>query len=516
MITARWVTALVLCSSAFAQSELPMEQRTAVEWAAALGGRFQQLRNPAVARFALGQLASAVCVVDKSAGSNLYRQALTGLDGLRLATFQEGGAVLPVASFTGLWKSLMPAAVQCDPGFATFAGDRRIQAAMDAERQQARDNLARASAMIESRPDRAAQLAESAIEASDPVLLDVTQSTLFLSSLRDRAADLADNVFPKVLDAIANVSAPSTARLAELGKYLFIDPRLIEKPDKEQAETMIQAGGSSFPNLMAARYSANSEDIQLYIDAVLRVITTENASNADPIIGYALGYQMLPKARDLGFDSADKLEKAMQAFEAQAAIPVAQIQSALRQQATPRESREAGVRRHRAVAHALEDARGGRFPQARDALSGMDNPGIRGQVAALIDFAEAARAVQTRDFALALRLANGQRPGVKRILLYAAIMTARQEKISDLLPLAARDAERLPAEVRMLTLSAIAAAVFLADGERALVTLGEVIEATNDASQRPRRERFNPKIVSAIYSGAADTTTDAALILFGR
>ncbi|HEV8148511.1 MAG TPA: hypothetical protein VGP79_19105, partial [Bryobacteraceae bacterium] len=47
-------------------------------------------------------------------------------------------------------------------------------------------------------------------------------------------------------------------------------------------------------------------------------------------------------------------------------------------------------------------------------------------------------------------------------------------------------------------------------------TLGEVIEATNDASQRPRRERFNPKIVSAIYSGAADTTTDAALILFGR
>ena len=516
MATARLVTVLVLCSTAFAQSELPLDLRIAVEWAAALGGRFQQMRNPVVSRFALGQLASAVCPVDKAAGSNLYRQALTGLDGLRLATFQEGGAVLPVASFTGLWKSMMPAAVRCDPTLGTFAGDRRIQAAMDAERQQARDNLTRASGMIESRPDRAAQLAESAIEASDPASLDVTQSTLFLSNLRDRAADLADNIFPKVLDAIANLPAPSTARLAEVGKYLFTDPKLIETADKEQAETMVQAGGSSFPNLMAIRHSTNPEDIQFYIDAVLRVITAENASNVDPIIAYALGYQVLPKARDLGLDSVDKLEKAMEVFEAQAAIPVAQIQSALRQQVSAREGGDAGARRERAVTRSLEAASGGRFPQARESLSGVDDPGIRGQVDALIDFAEAARAVQLRDFALALRLANGQRPGVKRILLYAAIMTARPEKVSDLLPLAAKDAERLPAEVRMLTLSAIAAAAFPADAERALVTLGQVIEATNDAGQRPRRGRFNPKIVRAIYTGAADATTDAALILFGR
>ena len=44
--------------------------------------------------------------------------------------------------------------------------------------------------------------------------------------------------------------------------------------------------------------------------------------------------------------------------------------------------------------------------------------------------------------------------------------------------------------------------------------LNQLVASSNDATTRPRRGRFNPKIVRAVYSGATDASNDSALILF--
>ena len=67
--------------------------RDGLEWAVALRGRFREMHNPVVATYALGRLASLVCAKDRTAGSGLFREALTRLNMLPDRAFSDAGPV---------------------------------------------------------------------------------------------------------------------------------------------------------------------------------------------------------------------------------------------------------------------------------------------------------------------------------------------------------------------------------------------------------------------------------------
>src|SRR3954468_21052480 len=85
-------------------------QRDALEWTIALRGRIAQFENPVVRVHGLEGLAHFVCPLDTVAASGLYRTAITGLFSVSNGAFNERmTTVLPVASFSGLWKYVVPA-----------------------------------------------------------------------------------------------------------------------------------------------------------------------------------------------------------------------------------------------------------------------------------------------------------------------------------------------------------------------------------------------------------------------
>jgi len=125
---------LAFVSLAGAQEKDTLEKeknsRDGLEWALALRGRFREMHNPVVSTYALGRLASLVCAKDRTAGSGLFREALTRVNMLPDRAFSETGPVLPVSSFSGLWKFINPEALRCDPSLGGFLNLDRIRARM--------------------------------------------------------------------------------------------------------------------------------------------------------------------------------------------------------------------------------------------------------------------------------------------------------------------------------------------------------------------------------------------------
>src|SRR5439155_15840885 len=112
---------------------------------------------------------------------------------------------------------------------------------------------------------------------------------------------------------------------------------------------------------------------------------------------------------------------------------------------------------------------GGRIDQAREFVSRVTDSGARAQLAELINFIEAGRAIETRR-ELAMPLANLLRGGIKRSLVYAGIIAsaAQPDAALQVLPLAIHDAEPLPAEQRIRLLAALSAALVKTDTQAAM------------------------------------------------
>ena len=493
------------------------EQERSVEWAVALGGKFGQLHDPVVAAYALGRLAETVCAKDPVAGAELFRGSLGRLRLLTPAAFGSARRRLPVPSFTALWKTLTPAAAKCSAELQQLTDSERAKAKMQEERQQAPQNLGQAVSLVTSDPDRAAQLARAAITASDPMLLDIPTLTFFLSNLRDRAGDVADELFPDALNFIASAPQPSPGLLQELGKYLFTAPRYRDLPDVEQASETYKVGSTSIANFTSNRKSASSDDIRQYIEAALKVLTATNDPYYDPVTAYAIAFQMLPKAEDVAPDLVDKLREALVPIVQLAGSGVGQVQAAIGgSQGADAEGGEGPRNRDRLVRRVLAATGMRKFTEARDLLKSVDDLPVRSQVGPLIDFAEAAAALENKDVQWSFTLANSLRGGVKRALLYAGLAAAARDRGQALgyVALGLRDTELLPAEQRMLTTAGLAGAMLRVDADNGLSALNLFVKAANDAYSSPREGRFDPQVIRKHSPLSKSTTfTDSSLIL---
>jgi hypothetical protein len=498
-----------------AQEEVPRET---IDWAVAMGDRFRKIQNPVVVSHALARLAGTICPHGPLAASTLLREAFAGLDRLDDRVFSGQGPVLPVASLASLWKLLASTASDCDPDLLQAVDNERIRARLDEERREANSNIARARGMIDTRPDRAAQLGDSALASADPSTFNFPAFGLFLSELRERAADLADDLFPKALDLVASAPAPSPGLLSELGKYLFVASDLREGPDKRYHQRTTLIGGSEIADLIAIRHSANPDDIKLYIESAVRVLASAGNPSYDSLTAFSLGFQLLPKTPARAPEQAERLDRLTAQLRALAGEDAGRVESFLARSIEIDEfGGDSGIRGDRAIGQLLSAAASGRFDEARGLLTRVDDAGVRGQARAVIDFAEAARSIQTRNIERALFLANRLKPGVKRGLLYAGITSAAPPgQVFEIASLGRKDAEILPAEQRVVILSAVAAAMLRHDTEYVLGLVRDIVASANASLEAPRRWLFSPRVVRLSYRGPVAFASDSSLILFGN
>jgi hypothetical protein len=497
--------------------------RETVEWIVSLRGRMAQMANPVVRVHGTASLARTVCPVDPSAASGLYREAISSLFNLPDGAFGERGTtVLPVGSFSGLWKYVIPAALKCDPGLVAVAENQRARERMTAERTGANATLRRALEVLNSdkrdMADRAAQIGGAALEAADPETLDIALLSSLLSTLNGTAPDLADDLFLRSLEFVMSSPAPSPDSLQSLAKFLLTAADASGKPNEDQGAQSYTVAGATVEKLTAARSNANPDNIEALIETTLRLLDIPAAVNRNPVVAYALAYQLLPRARDLMPDRAPDLEKAVAQLQAENANAAAQVQAKVGAPGNPDpESGDPAAR----ISWLIRQIRGalaaGQIERARELLPGVADLPARGQLKALIDFEEAARAAaQHNDQAVSM--ANQLRPGIKRSLLYIAIIANMPgfDTALSVLPLAARDLALLPAEQRVILYSALSAALLRTDVDSALGVMNQLVAACNDVRVSPRRGKFDPASVRRTYSPGSSTGTDSALILAGR
>jgi hypothetical protein len=137
----------------------------AISWTSAVREPMRRLTNRVVTTYGIASLATVACPVDKELASDLFREAVEDLNSVPDATFHDSKKVLPVATFSGLWKLVMGPGMKCDARLPQ--PNDRARAKRDAERQEAASYLEQAK--VADDPERAAQLAQAAMEAGDAV-----------------------------------------------------------------------------------------------------------------------------------------------------------------------------------------------------------------------------------------------------------------------------------------------------------------------------------------------------------
>jgi hypothetical protein len=516
----RTLLVLFTCGACFAQDRDPV--RDAVEWTVALRGRMAQMANPVVRTYATAGLARVVCPVDQAAASSLYRDAISSLFNVPSSAFGERGTtVLPVASYSGLWKSVVPAALKCDPGLVAVAENQRARERIAAERAGANATLQRAYGLLspnmpldkQDMLDRAAQVGRAAVEAGDPDTLDIDLLSLLHSALNSRAPDLADDLFTRSLEFVMSAPSPSPDGLQSLAKFLFTAPNLAGTPDEDQRNKSYTISGATVENLMATRTNANPDNIEALIESTLKLLDIPNSVNRNPVVAYALAYQLLPRARDLMPDRAPDLEKALAQLEAENASVATQVQAKLGAAENPDQDSGDPARRMSWLISQIRGAlAGGQIERAYELLPGITDLPVRSQLKNLIVFFEAARAVEKHNDQ-AVSMANLARPGIKRSLLYIAVVAnaPRLDLALQVLPLAAKDIAPLPAEQRVRLLSALATALLRTDVDSSLSVLSQVVAACNDVRVNPRRGKFDPASVRR-----SSNTNDSLLVMTGN
>jgi hypothetical protein len=516
---------IAVCSLAAAQDATKL--RDALEWTIAQRDSMQQMTNRVVQVHGIASLGILVCPEDRGEGSGLFRQAIAALHGVPQSAFTDKGTtVLPAASFTGLWKYVVPSALKCDPGLAEAANNQADKARMEDEKRRANLTLQRAWDLIDPKlvldkadnNDRAAQMANAALDAGDPDVLNVVLLTQFLSQLRERAPDLSDDLFLRALDFVMSATIPNPGSLQELSKYLFTAPKYLDKPDADQNSESFQTGGANIEVLTATRVSANPDDIEALIDTTLRLLKLPTAVAFNPTAAYALALQLVPRSRDLTPDRVDELETAVAALASEISS-AAQIQARLGASQNPdQESGDPAYRDFQLTGRIKGELAAGRIDRARELLTRITDSDTRTQLAELIKFTEAGHAAEAHSDQ-AMPLANLLRGGVKRSLVYAGIIgnAAQPDAALQVLPLAVHDVEPLPAEQRIRLLAALSAALVKTDTQAAMGTLDLLVRAYNDVYSNPRRGRFEPRAARQIYNKdtGVDTSTDSSLILAG-
>lgn len=492
-------------------------QEIVVPQAAALQGQLAQFHNSVSRAMSLAELGSLLCKYDPAAGSSILR---TGIDELNLIpanAFTDNTVLLPIPSFSGLARLVVTYAAKCDSSLGLRLASDRVRARIIEERNTVDSLISEAKGIVTDKPDRAAQLLSAAISAAEPGFIDFPKLVRRISELRDRAPELADDVFLEALEFASKQSTPILSYINELGKYLFTAENLLERPDRDQESREFSVGSSSIADFAEPRRSTNPDIISSYLQTITDVSRNQLAWSTDPVTAYSLVYQMGAIARRFAPDASEPLQQAEFQVAAVAGAQAAEVKQQLGSRSNPMndEDLDGPRRRDRRIQRFQEAWHSGNLDRARNIIPGIDDITVRGQLTQMVRWKEAIQSLERKDFHMAMSAANAFPTGVKRSLLYTSI-ASRAGKVAlsqDALMLAWRDLEGQIAERREYAQLAIAETMFEVGMESGYSVLSQAITAHNEALVRPRRERFDPASVRKYFVIGRDPAFEAALLV---
>ena len=465
------------------------EWNDAINWTSALRDPLRRMTNHVVSTYGIASLGAVVCPADQPLAADLFREAVASLNNLADDAFHDAPKVLPVATFSGLWKVIMGPGLKCDPSLPQPSDHARAR--RDSERSEAPSFLQQAKLADDA--DRAAQLAQAALEAGDPYEFDIGSFTSFLIDFRVKAPDLADDLFQRAIGFALEAQVPNIDTLAELGNYLYLAPPYAEKSEPIQSRITYTVNGSTFANWQSDRADSYPDLEAVYIGAVAGVLANNAAAaNADPVAAYALAYQLLPKARDLQLADADNLEKLLGQMQSQYSSVAGGVEAKLGAEPAPGTAQSKFSRLMMLIRSAIG---AGKFADARDILTQVDGVTVRSLIGWVIDFSEGADAIRARDSDRAMTLAGKLPGGVKRALLYAGVVARSDNRLTAIfaLHLGLKDADLVSYEQRIAILSALATAASGVDRDETQAALSLLIASLNDANNNPRKVKFDPR-----------------------
>ena len=331
---------------------------------------------------------------------------------------------------------------------------------------------------------------------------------MYFRTARPRA-ELGDDVFSGGIEFASKRTIPIPSYLGELGKYLFTSERLLERPDRDQESTEYSIDTASIADFAEPRRSTNPETVLSYLQAVKELTENQPAWMNDAAQSYSLAYQMVSMARRYAPDSVDPLQQASVQIATLAGSIAAQVQARIgpRSSSINDEDLDGPRRRDRMIRRFQDAWYGGNLDRARSLLTNVDDIVVRGQLTQLVRWKETLHALERRDVALAMSLANAFPAGVKRALLYGSIGT------QDALMLAWRDLEAQTPERREYALLVLAERMFALGLDAGYTVLTQAVAAHNEALVRPRTQRFDPAALRKNFSAGKDASFEAALLV---
>ena len=180
------LTASMIALQALAGHPPELTTASPIEPVVALRAHFRSL-TPAVSTYATASLAADVCPLDKAAGQTLFIEAIRELNSLPESAFTEASDLLPVTSFAALYRFIAIGVKRCDPSLTSYLAIDAIRTRIERERQNAAANLSAANELAGTNPDRAAQLAATALGSANPEEFDIRTMVSILCRLRERA-----------------------------------------------------------------------------------------------------------------------------------------------------------------------------------------------------------------------------------------------------------------------------------------------------------------------------------------
>ena len=484
MTTVRLIGALVLAAASAKAQEPSLaaigEWSDALSWTSSLREPMRRMTNHVVTTFGIASLGAIACQYDPALGSDMFREALAGLNNMPDGILADPSEkLLPVATFSGLWKLVMGPGIRCDKSLPQ--PNDRARARREAEELEAASFLTQAKkAKTAGDYDRAAQLAQAALEAGDPSEFDLGPFTDFLSKLREPAPDLSDDLFLRGIGFVMEAPVPNIADLANLGGYLF-------------GQRTYSVNGATFSNWQGQSDDANPDLVPEYIGAMTDLLSNSAAVEADPVAAFAAAYQLLPKARDLALADADTLEKFLGRMQAQNSNVAAAVEAKLAPE--PSSLLQTPAAFSHLVAQIRAAISAGGFAEAREVLTEVDGVTVRSLIGTVIDFSDYAYSLRGKDSDRAMALAGKLPAGLKRALLYAGVVAASSNRLTAIfaLHLGLKDADLLSYEQRMAVLAALATAASGVDRDETQAVLSSMIASANGANFSPRKSRFDPK-----------------------
>jgi len=493
--------------------------RARVSFAVGLRSRFQNLKSPVNNTWATARLATVVCPADPVAASGMFVDAIRALNALPESAFTDTNSLLAASSFPALAKLVLAGARGCDPATESQAAGDTIRARIEAARRNANSQVANADGLADSEPDRAAQMVAAGIGAADPEQFDFERLVSVLCKIRSRAPDLADELFADALQLALEPEAPNPGVLQELGRYLFVPKLMANYPDEQGKSDSGTVDGSTLLKLETERHSASPDLIADYIQYSSQTLKDTQAPAREPLVAYALAYQLLAKAKDLQLQNTADLEQLTDRLMLLAGDSVSAIQIYLKDStAIPLSDVDQGSRNALLLGVVLGQWRARHMDAAREAVTRISDQAARQQLGDLMVYGDAAAALEKKDPDYAMRISPGLPRGMKHAMLYTGMASGTRDSIQaiEYLQLALKEIEPFFPDQQSFLLSAIAAGMWKVDRDRTYSILNQLVASMNAASDQPRRQKFDPTAVRKLFDSEMKGASDGEQIIKGR